>query len=127
MIAWSPPDWYHRLEGQLDIMVNNTLFDLLDINHDNNLSRSELLLAAKRLGWHWYEAPLLALLDLMTIREPITRTQFTAIIQQIQNDPLGPYGDVLLKLPHFDKNSSPAIDQPRSRQRFSVKSALGTK
>ena len=42
------------------------LFDLLDLDRDGLLSRSELHTAARRLGWHWREAPVLALLDLLT-------------------------------------------------------------
>lgn len=92
-------------------MTTDSLFDLLDLNHDGKVSRSELRTAAKRLGWHWYEAPILALLDLLTLREPIPRKQFTAIMQQIQKDPMGPYGEVLLNSPHFSKKSPPEIDQ----------------
>ncbi|CAB1057044.1 hypothetical protein D1BOALGB6SA_1783 [Olavius sp. associated proteobacterium Delta 1] len=69
-------------------MITDSFFDLLDLDHDGNVSRSELHTAATRLGWHWYEAPILALLDLLTLREPIPRKQFKAIIQQTQKDPM---------------------------------------
>lgn len=92
-------------------MITDSLFDLLDIDNDGNISRSELLTAVKRLGWRWHEAPILALLDLLTLREPIPRKQFTAIMHQIQKDPMGPYGKVLLKSPHFSKKSPEGIEQ----------------
>ena len=91
--------------------MTDSLFDLLDIDHDGNISRTELLTAAKRLGWHWHEAPILALLDLLTLRDPMPRKQFTIIMQQIQEDPLGPYGKVLLNSPHFSKTPLPGVDQ----------------
>jgi hypothetical protein len=37
----------------------------------------------------------------LTIGNPIDRKQFSDIVQQIQNDPLGTYGRVLLNAPHF--------------------------
>jgi hypothetical protein len=92
-------------------MIPDSLFDLLDLDHDGKVSRSELHTAATQLGWHWYEAPILALLDLLTLRQPIPRKQFTAIVQQIQNDPRGPYGEVLLNSAHFSKKSPGAVDQ----------------
>jgi hypothetical protein len=91
-------------------MITDSLFDLLDIDHDGHISRSELHSAAKRLGWHWHEAPILALLDLLTLREPIPRQQFKAIMHQIQKDPMGPYGEVLLSSPHFSKNPPEKIE-----------------
>jgi hypothetical protein len=92
-------------------MKTDSLFDLLDLDHDGRLSRSELWSAAKRLGWHWREAPILALLDLLTLCEPIPRKQFTAIMHQIQKDPLGPYGEVLLNSPHFCKKTRQEIEK----------------
>jgi nicotinamidase-related amidase len=97
-------------------MIIDSLFDQLDLNHDGNLSRSELHPAAIRLGWHWHEAPILALLDLLTLHEPISRKKFTAIMHQIQKDPMGPYGDVLLNSPHFSKKSPERIEQLRPRR-----------
>jgi len=93
------------------VMKADSLFDLLDLDQDGRLSRSGLLGAAKRLGWHWHEAPLLALLDLLTLREPISRRQFAAILHQIQTDPLGPYGEVLLHSPHFSKKTRREIEK----------------
>ena len=91
-------------------MKADSLFELLDLDHDGGVSRSELHTAAEQLGWHWHEAPLFALLDLLTIRNPIPRKQFTAIIHQILKDPMGPYGKVLLKSPHFSAESPPGIE-----------------
>ena len=48
-------------------MTPDTLFDILDLNHDGHLSRDELHKAAKRLAWHWHEAPLFAVLDLYSL------------------------------------------------------------
>jgi hypothetical protein len=91
-------------------MITDSLFDQLDLNHDGHVSRSELHAAATRLGWHWSEAPILALLDLLTIPKPISHQQFTSILQQIQEDPLGPYGKVLLNAPVFSMKPQAAID-----------------
>ena len=91
-------------------MLADELFELLDLNHDGGVSRSELHTAAEKLGWHWHEAPLFALLDLLTIQNPIPRKQFTAIVNQIEKDPMGPYGNVLLKSPHFSEKSPPEIE-----------------
>jgi hypothetical protein len=82
-------------------MTLNELFDILDLNKDDELSRSELHIAAKRLGWHWYEAPVFAVFDLLTILKPIQRVEFNAFMRKITEDPLGPYGKILLNAPHF--------------------------
>jgi len=78
-----------------------SLFEILDLNNDGEISRSELHTAAERMGWHWHEAPIFALLDLLTIPKPIPKNQFTTYMQQITEDPMGPYGRVLLNSPHF--------------------------
>jgi nicotinamidase-related amidase len=83
----------------------DAVFDLLDLNNDGELSRSELHVAAKRLKWHWNEAPLFALIDLFSIPAPIPKHQFTLLMQEIMDDPMGVYGNVLLRFPYF---SSPA-------------------
>ena len=72
------------------------LFDLLDVNRDKELSRAELHQGAQRLGWHWYQAPLYAVLDLLTIRSPLSKSTFISHMNQILRDPDGPYGRVLL-------------------------------
>ena len=69
------------------------LFKMLDLDEDGSLSRSDLTEAAKRLGWSWYEAPLLAVLDLLSISKPIPKSEFVSIIHKIQTDPFGPYGN----------------------------------
>jgi len=97
-------------------MKTALLFDLLDLNHDDRISRLELHKAAKRLGWHWQEAPILALLDLLALHEPIPRNLFTAAMQQIQKDPMGPYGEVLLKSPHYS-NRPPTEPEQRLPRR----------
>ncbi len=51
----------------------SAVFDLLDLNHDGELSRSELHVAAKRLKWHWNEAPLFALIELFSVPAPILK------------------------------------------------------
>ncbi|MEE4606686.1 MAG: EF-hand domain-containing protein, partial [Desulfobacteraceae bacterium] len=68
-------------------MTPDLLFERLDLNKDGRVSRSELHTAAERMGWHWQEAPIFALLDLLTISEPITKKQFSVYLQQIADDP----------------------------------------
>ena len=85
----------------------DSLFEILDVNNDGAISRSDLHIAAKRLGWHWDEAPLFALLDLLTIPGPIRKNQFTAYMQQVTDDPMGPYGRVLMNAAHFSSARSP--------------------
>jgi hypothetical protein len=78
-------------------MMNfNELFDILDLDGDEKLSRKELHRAAKQLGWHWHEAPFFAVFDLLTLFGPISRKTFNSCLKQIVEDPLGPYGRVLL-------------------------------
>jgi hypothetical protein len=100
------------------------LFDLLDIDKDGELSRSELHRAARQLGWHWHEAPTLAVLDLLSILEPIKKNTFIAYLEQIAEDPLGPYGKVLLNAPHFSSPIIPKDDVPSRQQRKEVYNAV---
>ncbi len=79
-------------------------FKTLDMDKDGFLSRTDLNDSAKRLGWSWHEAPLLAVFDLLSISKPIPKSEFIAFIHQIYNDPLGPYGNILLKSPLFFQN-----------------------
>jgi len=88
----------------------NKLFDILDFNRDGQLSRSELHIAAKRLGWHWHEAPVFAVLDLLTLRKPISRHTFNDYMNQMTEDPLGPYGEVLLNGAHYSSPISSEND-----------------
>lgn len=80
-----------------EAMGFDELFDLLDLDADDALSRTELHRAARLLGWHWREAPLYAVLDLLTLRPPLSRARFAACMDQMARDPLGPFGAVLRK------------------------------
>ena len=86
-------------------MMSRTLFEKLDLDRDGRLSRSELYDAAIQLGWHWPEAPFFALLDLLTIPKPISAERFARLLEQTIEDPLGPYGSVLLNSPHFTSDA----------------------
>jgi hypothetical protein len=74
------------------------LFDLLDLDQDEELSRKELHSAAEQLGWHWHEAPFFAVFDLLSLSGPIARKTFNSCLKKIVDDPLGPYGRVLLSV-----------------------------
>ena len=95
----------------------DSLFEILDVNNDGAISRSDLHLAAKRLGWHWYEAPIFALFDLLTIPGPIRKHQLTAYMQQVRDDPMGPYGRVLRNSAHFSSARSPRLGRSSSHGR----------
>jgi nicotinamidase-related amidase len=92
----------------------DSLFEILDVTHDGAISRSDLYLAAKRLGWQWDEAPVFALLDLLTIPGPIRKHQFAATMQQVREDPMGPYGRVLMNSAHFSSARSPRLGRSYS-------------
>ena len=77
------------------------LFDILDLNKNGVLSRLDLHEAARRMGWHWREAPVFAVLDLFAAAKPMSRDNFIAYMNQIIEDPQGPYGKVLLNLHPF--------------------------
>ena len=98
-------------------MIPDSFFKRLDLNKDGRVSRSELHSAAERMGWYWKEAPILALLDLLTISGPITKKQFSEYMQQIADDPMGPYGRVLLNAPDYPTASRPKHNQPLPRER----------
>jgi hypothetical protein len=91
--------------------MRDSLFEILDLDNDGQISRAELHKAAEFMGWHWYEAPVFALLDLMTISGPIAKDQFTICLQQISEDPMGPYGKVLLNSPHYSSAVPSMPDQ----------------
>lgn len=78
----------------------NELFETLDLGKDDQLSRDELHRAAKRFGWHWQAAPLFAVLDLLTTTGPVSKDTFVDYMRQMDEDPFGPYGEVLLKVPY---------------------------
>ena len=82
-------------------MTLSELFDRLDLDKNGELSRSELHESARRLGWHWNEAFVFAVLDLFTVQKPISRDHFIAYMTQIIEDPHGTFGKVLLNSPHF--------------------------
>jgi hypothetical protein len=90
-------------------MTLSELFNRLDIDKNGELSRSELHESARRMGWHWNEAPVLAVLDLFTVLKPISRDNFIAYMTQIIEDPHGPYGKVLL-------NSHPFLSSTASKR-----------
>ena len=71
------------------------LFELLDADADGSLSREDLAAAARKLGWHWPEAPLYAVLDFLALRGPLSRKEFLSSLDQMALDPHGPYGEVL--------------------------------
>ena len=104
--------------------MTRTLFEILDLDKDGNLSRAELHTVAKQLGWHWREAPLFAVLDLFTILGPIPEHRFLTYIRKIEEDPLGPYGNVLLESPLFYPTDSPGTHSHSHKQagRSSIKS-----
>jgi nicotinamidase-related amidase len=80
------------------MMEFNELFDILDLDRDEKLSREELHRAAKQLGRHWHEASFFAVFDLLTVLDPISRKTFNSFMNQISKDPYGPYGSVLLNV-----------------------------
>ena len=86
-------------------MYLDELFNKLDLNKNGQLSRSELHVFARRMGWHWKHAPLLAVLDLLAVQQPISRKKFISYMTQIVEDPRDPFGKVLLNARYF--SSSP--------------------
>jgi nicotinamidase-related amidase len=83
------------------IMNPDELFDALDLGRDGELSRRELHDAARRLGWHWRQAPVYAVLDLLTIGAPLSKSAFISCMADIIQDPQGPYGRVLRRGPRI--------------------------
>ena len=77
----------------------DTLFDALDVDSDGRLSRENLYQAALKLRWHWHEARLFAVLDRLTIESPLTRDDFGSHIELMAQDPYGPFGHILKRLP----------------------------
>jgi hypothetical protein len=90
-------------------MNPDDIFNVLDVNKDGTLSRLEIHDAAKRLRWHWREAPIYAALDFLTVKNNLTRNQFISYMHQIYNDPYGPYGEVLLNQDFIYSESSKAF------------------
>ena len=77
--------------------LNEDVLEVLDSDHDGQLSRADLREAARRLQWHWHEAPLYAVLDRLALDGPLSRAAFASCLAQMARDPLGPFGDVLLR------------------------------
>ena len=92
-------------------MTVDELFEVLDLDSDGKISRSELHRAARRERWHWPHARLYAVLDLLTIRGPLPRSAFIYHMTQILRDPLGPFGEVL----ESSASSSPSLLSSASR------------
>jgi nicotinamidase-related amidase len=92
-------------------MTVDELFEALDLDSDGEISRGELHRAARRHRWHWPHARLYAVLDLLTIREPLPRSAFISHMTQILRDPLGPFGEVL----ESSASSSPSLHSISSR------------
>jgi nicotinamidase-related amidase len=82
-----------------DLVQIEALFDRLDDDSDGEISRRDLHRSARRLNWYWSEAPVYAVLDLLTIGGPLARDIFTARMVEIMDDPWGPYGRVLRHSP----------------------------
>lgn len=74
------------------------LFNILDCDQDEKLSRKDLHSAAKRMAWGWPEAPFFAVFDLLTLLGPISQKTFQSYMKQIAEDPLGFYGNILLNV-----------------------------
>lgn len=74
-------------------------FDSLDGDRDGVLSPEDLRLGATRLGWHWPEAPLYAVLHRLSVSSPLSREDFHGVLEQIRRDPGGVYGEVLRRAP----------------------------
>ena len=75
---------YQIFYGYFSNVNNQTLamlFETLDFDNDGFLSRSDLNKSAKRLGWSWHEAPLLAVFDLLSISGPIPKSEFFRLYQ----------------------------------------------
>ena len=92
-------------------MTPDELFETLDLDSDGEISRSELHRAARRERWHWPHARLYALLDLLTISGPLSRSAFISHMTRILSDPLGPFGEVL----ESSAASSPSLLASASR------------
>ncbi len=78
--------------------MHHELFAALDSDGDGKLTPQDLRSSARRLRWHWREAPVYAVLHRLAIDEPLLPDTFAEIIDTIRADPLGPYGDVLKRL-----------------------------
>jgi hypothetical protein len=80
-------------------MTDEELFNELDLDGDGMLSRQELHWVACQYGWDWRQASVYALLDFMTVRAPLSKEAFISLMNQVSQDPDGPYGQVLRQGP----------------------------
>jgi nicotinamidase-related amidase len=76
-------------------MTVDALFEALDIGADGRLDRRELRIGAIRLGWQWPQAPLFAVLDRLMVANSLSKSDFVSVLQQIEHDRLGYFGEVL--------------------------------
>lgn len=89
------------------IMTADEFFDILDSDSDGVISRADLFDAALKLGWHWPEAPLYAVLDRLAVPGGISGSDFRAYMNIMARDPSGPYGEVLRRASPFSQPLSP--------------------
>jgi len=78
-------------------MIAEEFFQALDLDKDGFLSREELFDAARLHRWGWRDAPYIAVFDLLTLHEPLSKREFLDCLVEMMNDPAGPYGRVLLR------------------------------
>jgi hypothetical protein len=109
------------------------LFDTLDADGDDALSRADLNRASRRLHWHWHEAPLYAVLDRLTVEKPLTRHHFVSVLNRIAADPYGPYGRVLEDMDNrypegaVESLTDPAAERPRDARKDLIELLHGTR
>jgi hypothetical protein len=87
--------------------MHDELFAALDGDADGRLTPQDLLGSARRLGWHWREAPIYAVLHRFALDEPLLPDTFAQVLDTIRADPLGPYGEVLERLRWRSEGPSP--------------------
>ena len=98
-------------EGNRNMLLDD-LFDSLDVDSDGELSRGNLRNAATRLGWQWHEARLYAVLDLLCIKDPLSRSEFREHLELMATDPFGPFGEILKRAPRPMDSSSHSQGSP---------------
>jgi hypothetical protein len=76
-------------------------FKSLDRDKDGEISMQDIHESAIKMCWGWYEAPLFASLDLMSLWKPISREEFFDFLNLCSKDSMGVYGKALLKLPYY--------------------------
>ena len=96
-------------------MTPDQLFASLDLDDDGQLSREDLGGAARALGWHWPQSRLYAVLDRLCLAGPLDRAAFHDCLECMASDPLGPFGQVLLRAhgpPVTDADGAPDAGGP---------------